>query len=130
MGPVSALRERWATLITPKQRLVARGLCERPVPRSAANLGEWLNEPYITDPVIGFLRSAQMPVLMRDVATACGVSVNSANRVLLRLHASGRANRYKLPIQRHAYCHKRKAVIPYAATRMLFVYTWARPKTN
>lgn len=97
------------------------------MPSSAANLGKWLNEPYIMNPVIAFLQSAPMPVLMRDVATACEIPVSSANRVLLRLQASGQVIRYKLPIQRPGYCFKRKTCIPGTARRLLYVYSWAKP---
>lgn len=96
------------------------------MPRSAANLAGWLNEPVITEPVIDFLKSAEYPVLMREVADACAVPVSSANRVLLRLFGAGRVTRYKLPMQRPGYCHLRKASIPGSATRMLFVYSWVR----
>jgi len=94
------------------------------VPRSAANLGEWVNEPYVTDPVIAFLKAAEFPVLMREVAEGCAIPVRCANRVLLRLEKKGRVSRHKLAMQRHLYCHKLKTVVPHAAKRMLFVYAW------
>ena len=76
------------------------------------------------DPVIAFLKSAEYPVLMREVADACGAPASSANRVLLRLHSAGLVTRYKLPMQRPGYCHKLKASIPARATRWLNVYSW------
>ena len=94
------------------------------MPRKASNFGVWLNEPYRKDAVVAFLKSAEWPVLLREVADGCAIQLSSANRVLLRLHAAGRATRYKLPIQRPGYCHKRKALIRGSATRMLFVYKW------
>ena len=103
---------------------MAGGLRRRPVPRKAANLGEWLHEPYRKDAVVAYLKAAELPVLLREVAEGCSIQISSANRVLLRLHAAGRATRYKLPIQRPGYCHKRRAVTPGSATRMLFVYSW------
>lgn len=103
---------------------MAGGLRRRPVARKAANLGEWLHEPYRKDPVVAFLRSAEWPVLMCEVADGCNIPVRYANRVLLRLHAAGQATRHKLPIKRPGYCHKRKRVTLGSATRMLFVYSW------
>ena len=94
------------------------------VPHRAANLGEWLQEPYRKDVVVAFLKAAEWPVLLREVADGCAIQLSTANRVLLRLHAAGQATRHKLPIQRPGYCHKRKAVTPGSATRMLFVYSW------
>ena len=94
------------------------------VPHRAANLGEWLQEPYRKDVVVAFLKAAEWPVLLREVADGCAIQLSTANRVLLRLHAAGQATRHKLPIQRPGYCHKRKAVTPGSATRMLFVYGW------
>ena len=96
----------------------------RSVPRSAANLRGWLNEPYVTEAVITVLKAARMPLMLREVAEACGYPISSASRVLYRLHLAGLAMRYKLPMQRHAYCHKRKACIAGGARRMLFVYRW------
>ena len=95
------------------------------VPRAskAANLGEWLNEPYRQAPVVAFLKSAEWPVLMREVADGCNIPVRYANRILLRLHAAGQATRHKLPIQRPGYCFKRKAVTPGSARRMLWAYS-------
>ena len=97
------------------------------MPRKATNLGEWLNEPYRKDAVVAFLKAAEYPVLLREVADGCSIQLSSANRVLLRLHAAGHATRYMLPIQRPGYCHKRKAVVQAGARRMLFVYTWIDP---
>lgn len=97
------------------------------VPRSAANLRGWLNDPYVKDAVVAVLAAADQPLLMREVAEACDIPVRCANRVLLRLHKRGEVSRYRLPIQRPAYCHKRKAVVPGGATRMLFVYSSAGP---
>lgn len=90
----------------------------------AANLGEWLNEGYRKGPVVAFLKAAEWPVLMREVADGCNIPVRYANRILLRLHAAGQATRHKLPIQRPGYCHKIKAVTPGSATRRLYTYSW------
>ena len=95
------------------------------MPRKASTLGEWLNEPYRKDAVVAFLKSADKPLLLREVAEGCAIQLSSANRVLLRLHAAGQATRHQLPIQRPAYCQKRKAVVPGGARRMLYVYSWA-----
>ena len=95
------------------------------MPNRSSNLGEWLNEPYRKDMVIAFLKSAEWPVLLREVAEGCEIQLSSANRVLLRLHAAGQTTRHKLPIQRPGYCFRRKAVTPGSATRMLYVYGWA-----
>ena len=86
-------------------------------------MGEWLNEPYRQDAVVAFLKSAEWPVLLREVAEGCSIQLSTANRVLLRLHAAGQATRHKLPMQRPGYCHKLKAVTPGSATRMLFAYS-------
>ena len=96
------------------------------MPRSAANLEGWLNEPRVKNAVIAVLKTAEYPMLMREVAEGCAIQISSANRVLLRLHKSGQATRYKLPIQRHAFCRKVMACVPNAATRKLFVYSWVR----
>ena len=80
--------------------------------RSAANLQGWLHEPRVKNAVIAVLKIAEYPLLMREVAEGCGFPVRCANRVLLRLHKSGQATRYKLPIQRHAFCRKIMACIP------------------
>ena len=90
----------------------------------SSNLGEWLNEPYRKDMVIAFLKSAEFPVLLREVAEGCAIQLSTANRVLLRLNATGQTTRHKLPIQRPGYCHKLKVCTPGSATRMLFVYSW------
>ena len=90
----------------------------------AANLGEWLNEPYRKAPIVAFLKAAEWPVLMCEVAEGCNLPVSYANRVLLRLHAAGQASRHKIPMKRPGYCLKRKAVTRGSATRMLFVYSW------
>lgn len=95
------------------------------MPRSAAaNLRGWIPEPYVTNPVIAVLKSAEYPLLMCEVAEACGYPVVCVNRVLLRLEKSGRATRHQLPIQRHAYCRKTMACVPGGATRMLYLYSW------
>jgi len=94
------------------------------VPRKASNLGEWLNEPYRKNAVVAFLKAAEFPVLLREVAEGCSIQINTANRVLLRLHAEGQATRHKLPMQRPGYCFKRKAVTPGSSTRLLYVYRW------
>ena len=94
------------------------------MPSNAANLIGWLHEPYVQAPVIDVLKRAEYPLLMCEVAEACAIPVSSANRVLLRLHKSGRAIRYKLPIKRHAYCRKTRACVPHGATRQLYVYSW------
>ena len=94
------------------------------MPRKAANLGEWLNEPYRKDAVVAFLKAAEWPVLLREVAEGCSIPLSTANRVLLRLHAAGQATRQKLPMQRPGYCFRRKEVTPGSATRILFVYSW------
>jgi predicted transcriptional regulator len=84
----------------------------------------WLNEPYAQDPVIAVLEAAEWPMTLREVAEEAKVPLRSANRVLYRLHKKGRVTRYRLPMQRHAYCRKRRECIPYAAKRMLYVYKW------
>ena len=95
------------------------------MPHSAANLEPWLNDPVVQDAVVAVMTRDNVPMLLSEVAVACGLPIRAANRVLLRLHRKGVVSRYKLPIQRHAYCRKRRACVPGAATRMLFVYTWA-----
>ena len=91
---------------------------------AAKRLGEWLNEPYIQDPVIAALKAAQWPLTLREVSEAANVRLRPANRALYRLYKKRLVTRHKLPIQRHAFCRRRWECIPYAATRMLFVYTW------
>lgn len=78
------------------------------------------------EPVIAALRAAMAPMTLRQAADAAGVPLRVANRVLGRLHAKHLVERYKLPIQRHAFCRKRWECIPFAATRMLYVYSWKR----
>lgn len=84
----------------------------------------WLNEPYMQEKVVSALKAAQLPLALREVAEAAGVPLRPANRVLFRLYKQGRVTRYKLPLQRHAFCRKRWECVPYAATRLLFVYRW------
>ena len=99
---------------------------QAPRSQSAANLRGWLNEPYVKEAVIAVLKAADMPLMLREVAEAAGFPTSSASRVLHRLYTAGQTTRYKLPIQRHAYCLKRKVCVPGGATRMLFVYSWLR----
>ena len=94
------------------------------VPRSAANLRGWLNEPYVKDAVIAVLKGADMPLMLREVSEGAGFPTSSASRVLTRLYQGGHVSRYQLPMQRPGYCHQRKAVTPGSARRMLFVYRW------
>lgn len=94
------------------------------MPRSAANLSGWLNEPLVQDAVVAALKGGGSK-LLSEVAEACDLPISSANRVLLRLYRKGRVSRYKLPIQRHSYCHRIKACVPGGATRMLYLYSWA-----
>lgn len=94
--------------------------------RSAANLTGWLNEPWVKGPVLDVLKRAEYPLLMCEVAEACGIPVRAANRVLRRAVEDGQATRWKLPIKRHAYCRKTRACIPHGATRQLYVYSSAK----
>ena len=94
--------------------------------RSAVNLKGYLHEPRVKNAVIAVLKIAEYPLLMREVSESCGFRASGVNRVLLRLYNSGQATRYKLPIQRHAYCRKIMACVPNAATRRLYVYSWVR----
>jgi predicted transcriptional regulator len=94
------------------------------MPRSAANLTPWLNEPVVQDAVVAVLTREPRSYLLREVVEECGIPVDSANRVLRRLHLKGFVERYKLPIQRHAYRHRRKKCVPGGARRMLYVYSW------
>ena len=95
------------------------------MPHRAANLGEWLNEPYVQDAVVKMLVEAEdCPLVLRDFVCTGGIPIASANRVLLRLHGRGLVTRYRLPMHRHIYCHKRKACIADGAVRMVFAYTW------
>ena len=123
MGGTSIRQAPFGHRRSPFARSTAGGLRRRPVPRKAANLGEWLHEPYRKDAVVAFLKSAEWPVLLREVADGCAIQLSTANRVLLRLHAAGQATRHKLPIQRSGYCFKRKAVTPDSARRMLWAYS-------
>jgi hypothetical protein len=95
------------------------------MPRSAAYFGVWLNEPYVQDSVIRALKEAGHPLPLRDLASAAGVYLGQANRVVWRLHKKGLVARYKLPLRRHAFCRKRWECLPGEATRMLYVYSWA-----
>ena len=97
----------------------------RMMPHSAASLRPWLNDPVVQDAVVAVMTRGDYPMLLSEVAVACDLPIRAANRVLLRLHRKGVVSRYKLPIQRHAYCRKRRTCVPGAATRMLYVYTWA-----
>lgn len=91
-----------------------------------ARLGRWLNEPYMQEKVISALKCAENPLTLREISEAANVPLRPANRVLFRLYKRGSVSRYKLPLQRHAFCRKRWECVPYAARRMLFVYSWAR----
>lgn len=90
----------------------------------ADNLAGWLNKPVVQAVVVRMLTEAECPLVLRDFVSTGGLRVASANRVLLRLHGRGLVSRYKLPMQRHYYCHKRKACVPGAAVRWAFAYTW------
>ena len=94
------------------------------MPHSAVSLSAWLNEPFVQDAVIKSLTTVDYPLTLSEVAVACRVSIAAANSALLRLHKRGLVTRYRLPMQRHAYCHKRGQCIPGGATRMLYVYSW------
>ena len=121
---ISARRTAGALSVPRALSSKAGGLHRWLVPRSAANLGAWLNEPVVMNPVIACLKSADGPITMRDVAIECLFPPSSINRVLLRLHGAGRVIRYKLPMQRPGYSHKTKASTPGTARRWLFVYSW------
>jgi hypothetical protein len=90
------------------------------------HLRGWLNEPYMKEKVIAALQRAQYPLTLREISEAADVPIRPANRVLYRLWKKGSASRYKLPLQRHAFCRKRWACVPFAAKRMLYVYSWVR----
>lgn len=92
---------------------------------NAGNLGKWLNEPFVQNAVISVLMQRNPPMLLSEVAQACDLPIRAANRVLIRLHRKGFVDRYKLPMQRHAYCHRRKVCVAGGARRLLFVYSWA-----
>ena len=89
----------------------------------ARNLTGWLNEPVVQAVVVRMLTEAETPLVLRDFVATGGLRIASANRVLLRLHERGLVTRYKLPMQRHYYCHKRKACVPGGAVRWVFAYT-------
>lgn len=93
-------------------------------PDYTANLAGFLNEPVIQAVVVRMLTEADYPLVLRDFVSTGGLRVTSANRVLLRLHDRGLVSRYKLPMRRHYYCHKRKACVPGATVRWVFAYTW------
>ena len=95
-----------------------------PVTNRAANLAGWRNEPVVQAVVVRMLTEAEFPLVLRDFVATGGLRVASANRVLLRLHDRGWVSRYKLPMQRHYYCQKRKACVPGAAVRWVWAYTW------
>lgn len=99
------------------------------MPHSAKNLRGWLNEPVVQDAVVHALTKVEYPLTLSEVAVACDVSIAAANSALLRLHKKGFVRRYRLPMQRHAYCHRRKACVPGGATRLLYVYAWADSST-
>jgi hypothetical protein len=93
----------------------------------SANLKDWLNEPYMQEPVIPALKVAPWPMTLREIADAANVPLRPANRVLYRLWKKGVITRQQLPMQRHAFCRKTWKCVPNAARRMLFVYHWAAP---
>ena len=94
------------------------------MPNRSANLSGWLNEPYVQDVVVRMLVEAEYALVLRDFVCTGGLPIASANRVLLRLHDRGLVSRFKLPMHRHIYCHKRKACIAGGAIRAVFAYTW------
>ena len=91
---------------------------------SAANFGQWINEPRVQDAVISVLERAEQPILLREVAAEAQVPISSANRVLGRLHGRGFVTRYKLPVQGHPRRYGHKPCILCRAQRRLFVYSW------
>lgn len=90
----------------------------------AENLKGWIEEPFVKNEIIRVLKSAEFPLLLREIAESSAQPIRAANRVLGRLHKKGRVSRHKLPFQRPCYCHKRKAVVPNSARRLLFAYSW------
>lgn len=95
------------------------------MPYSAANLAEWLNDPYIQDVVVGMLVDAEYPLVLRDFVTTGGLPIASANRVLMRLHGRGLVTRQRLWMHRPIYCRKRRACIADGARRLVYAYAWA-----
>lgn len=90
----------------------------------ASRLGAWLNEGWIQAEVVAALKRADYALTLREISEASGVYSRHANRVLYRLWKKGLVTRYKLAMQRHAFCRKQWKVIPNASRRMLFVYRW------
>lgn len=87
----------------------------------------WLNEPYMQDRVVAALKAAEWPRTLREISNAADVPLRPANRVLYRLWKKQLVSRYKLPMQRHAFCRRRWTCVPNAARRMLYVYSWCGP---
>ena len=90
----------------------------------SANLGDWLNAPAVQDAVVRMLVEAEYPLVLRDFVCTGSIPIASANRVLMRLHDRGLVMRYKLPMHRPVYSHRRKACIPDGARRMVYAYEW------
>ena len=88
------------------------------------HLSGWIKEPYLQDKVIAAVKAADRPLTLREISQSAEVPLRSANRILYRLFKKSLVGRYKLPIQRHAFCRKRWVCVPYAAKRMLYVYRW------
>ena len=93
----------------------------------ARYLDGWITEPYFQNRVIAVLQPADSPLTLREISQRADVPLRPTNRILYRLFKKGLASRYKLPMQRHAFCRKRWVCVPYAARRMLFVYKWVGP---
>lgn len=89
------------------------------------NLGDWENPPIVQDQVIAYMESLGCPALLREIYRPLGLPRYTVNRVLGRLHSKGVVTRYKIPVQRHRYDRRARALLPAGATRQCFLYSFA-----
>jgi hypothetical protein len=111
--------------IAENRDIVPRG--NKPMPSEAIrnNLGDWQNPPLVQDKVIAYMESIGAPMLLREIYYPLGLSKVAVNRVLGRLHAKGVLTRYKIPVLRHRPDRWTKSILPSAATRLCFLYSFA-----
>lgn len=89
------------------------------------NLGKWQNPPVIQDQVIAYMESIAAPMLLREIYHPLRLPKEIVNRVLGRLHAKGVLTRYKIPVQGHRPDRLNNSIMPGAATRLCFLYSFA-----
>ena len=93
----------------------------------ASRLGAWQNEPYVLDRVREAARTVSAGrscFLAREVQRETRLPFYAVSGRLLMMVKKGELVRYKLPMTSHLPCPVTRKVIPYRATRPLWVYYW------